>query len=253
MLKILYAAGNHSSSKIQLSRFLKAIEGQPYIIKIAAYKQSSPNCNVDWTLDCLLNIYNPLFISPENNDNFKTYYHQVKCFNSDLIISDIEYFSSHIANVLNITLWQVSSLLINFAIPNKYDFGLFKKYAYQLDRSPVYTQRISNIIDNSNINLIYSHLGDIANPPKLKDNFEWIKPYHNVGKDYIPCKHNIVSASLDGDKKIFNLLKKYSDSIAFTERSVEQFDNPKVKSLENEQEYYCSLKNCNFFFCQRTE
>ena len=63
-IKILYAAGNTSNSKIQLSRFLKAIADKPYTIKVAAYKNSSPSIHIDWTLDYLLNILPELTAQP---------------------------------------------------------------------------------------------------------------------------------------------------------------------------------------------
>ena len=69
MLKILYAAANNENAKIQLGRFIKAMEGKPYIVKVAAYKKSSPRINIDWTLDCLLNILRPKHTS-SNNINF---------------------------------------------------------------------------------------------------------------------------------------------------------------------------------------
>src|SRR5574339_27283 len=195
MLKILYAASNHASAKIQLARFMKAMEGKPYIVKVAAYKKSSPKINIDWTLDCLLNIYKPDHISLDN-DNFSIYFEQVKYFAPDLIISDLEYFTSHIANVLNTTLWQCSSTMINHALNHekKYNLGLFKHYSFLLNKNSLQTQRLVNIIDNSNYNFVYSHLGDTGNPPPLKSNFEWIRPYHSVGKEAIPCRHNVIAA-----------------------------------------------------------
>jgi hypothetical protein len=251
MLKILYAASNSESAKIQLARFMKAIEGKPYIVKVAAYKKSSPKINIDWTLNCLLNIYKPDHISLEN-DNFQIYFEQVKYFAPDLIISDLEYFTSYIANVLDIALWQCSSSLINYAVSNeeKYNIGLFKHYSFLSNRNPIHTQRITNIIDNSNCNFVYSHLGDIPSPPTLKDNFEWIRPYHSLGKVAVPCRHNVVAATLDNDKKILSLLKRYSDSVVFTNFYQEYYSNILMKDIEKDTEYACNLKNSNMFMCE---
>jgi hypothetical protein len=251
MLKILYAASNHVSAKIQLARFMKAMEGKPYIIKVAAYKKSSPQINIDWTLDCLLNIYKPDHISLEN-DNFPIYFEQVKYFAPDLIISDLEYFTSYIANVLNITLWQCSSSMINFALNHeeKYNLGLFKHYSFLSNKNSLYIQRLVNIIDNSNYNLVYSHFGDTANPPKLKDNFEWVRPYHSIGKESIPCRHNVVAATLDSNKKLISLLKRYPDSVVFSPFPHEEYRNLLLKDIGNETEYACNLKNSNLFVCE---
>lgn len=251
MLKILYAASNNENGKIMLSRFIKAIEGKPYIVKVAAYKQSSPqNISVDWTLDCLLNMFNVDAVSTEN-ENFVTYFNQVKYFNPDLIISDMEYFTSHIANVLNITLWQCSSSLITYGLTKseKHNIGLYKKYSY-LFHSDAIVQRNINVIDNSNYNFVYSHFGDMENPPQLNDDFQWVRPYHVEGKDYIPCQHNLVAAALKNNKQIFNLLQKSLDNVVFTEFSDETYSNFTLKDIGNQEEYACNLRNCNLFLCE---
>jgi len=251
MLKILYAAGNNSGARVQLSRFLRAMEGKPFVIKVAAFKNSSPReISIDWTLDCLYNIFRPDHISLDN-ENFETYYQQVKYFNPDLIISDLEYFTSHIASELNITLWQCSSSLVNFAIQQKYNLGLFKNFSYLLQKnnSPR-TQRIINIIDNSNCNFVYSHLGEARNTFPLKENFEWIRPYHRIGKESVPCQHNVVGGLLQNNKKILSFLQQQRDVVAFTEFSQERYFNLWIKDITNLEEYFCNLKNCNLFVCE---
>jgi uncharacterized protein (TIGR00661 family) len=252
MLKILYAASNSENAKIQLWRFLKAIEGKPYQIKVAAYKKSSPkHINIDWTLDCLLNIFRPNLLSLDN-ENFKTYYDQVKYFAPDLIISDTEYFTSQIANMLNIALWQCSSSLINFALSfdEKYNLGLFKKFSYVFNKDPMHTQRTVNILDNSNYNLVYSHFGDINNAPKLKPNFEWIRPYSSVGKEYATCFHNVTAACFRNNKKILALLKQVPDSVMFSQFSEETHPNLLMKDISEQEEYFCNLRNSYLFVCE---
>jgi hypothetical protein len=252
MLKILYAAANNKNALIQLSRFIKAMEGSKHSIKIAAYKSSSPpNISIDWTLDCLLNIFNPNHITLDN-DNFITYFNQVKHYNPDLIISDLEYFTSEIASNLGTTLWQCSSSIINYALTNtyKYDLGIFKKYAFIFNRNPLHIQRMINIQDNSNCNFIYSHLGDSLNSPEIKDGFNWIRPYHKIGKSSILCKHNMVAGILGNNKSIINLLKHYNDSVCFTDFVDESYENPIIKNINNEEEYFCNLKNSNLFVCE---
>src|SRR5271166_1958276 len=134
-MKILYAAQNNQNARIQLSRFLEAMQGSNHQIKVAAYKRSSPkNVSIDWTLDALLNFCQPEVLSL-NNDNLVIYFEQVKSYSPDLIISDLEYFTSFVANEMNVPLWQCSSSLINFAITkrDKYDLGLSKYYGYAAD------------------------------------------------------------------------------------------------------------------------
>jgi hypothetical protein len=248
-MKILYAASENENAKIQLSRFLQAIEDKPYIVKVAAYKKSSPNINIDWTLDCLKNLFKPDYVTLDN-DNFVTYFEQVKYFKPDLIISDLEYFTSHIASVLGTTLWQCSSSIINYALTNeeKYDLGVFKRYAYIFNRSEAQTQRHLNVLDTSDKNFVYSHFGDCETPPRVKPGFEWIKPYHRVGRKSAPCQHNVVGASLGSNKKMIGLLKFYSDSVCFSE-FLETHPNPVVKDIRNQEEYFCNLRNSNLFVC----
>lgn len=251
MLKILYSAGNNSNARIQLARFLNAVPGE-HLIKIAAFKSSSPkNVSVDWSLDCLLDIFNPEVPYADNN-NLSIYYDQVKRFSPDLIISDLEHFTSHIANLLNIPLWQCSSSLINFALSKKQKAGsqLRNRYAYLLERFSDLPKWQTNIINNSDRNFVYSHFGDISEPPELNINFEWIKPYHQIGKKSIPCQHNLVAGSLRNNKLIFNLLQRHPDSVAFTEFPQERYQNFHLKNINNQEEYFCNLSNSNLFFCE---
>lgn len=251
MLKILYAASNNENAKIQLSRFQQIMEGKPYVLKIAAYKKSSPNINIDWTLDCLHNIFKPEHITLDN-DNYNTYFEQVKYYNPDLIISDMEYFTSHIANELDISLWQCSSSLINFALTNdyKYNLGVFKRYAYLFGKSPAQVKRLNEIIGKSNCNLVYSHFGDTETPPPLKEDYEWVRPYHTTGKISVPCQHNVVAGALGSNKDMLRLLKQYADSVYFTEFVGEKYANPAMKDIRNVEEFACNLRNSRLFMCE---
>jgi hypothetical protein len=251
MLKILYAAQNNVNSKIQLTRFLNAMCGTQHRIKIAAYKISSPqNVSIDWTLDCLQNMFKPEHVTLDN-DNFITYYNQVKHYNPDLIISDMEYYTSEIANTLGTALWQCSSSMINFALTNeyKYNLGIFKRYAFLFNRNPLHSQRMINIQDNSNCNYVYSHFGDCQSPPSLKEGYEWIRPYHQVGKIRVPCQHNVVGGILGSNKPLISLLKRHADSVCFTDFQGETYANPMVKDIRNQEEYFCNLRNSNLFAC----
>lgn len=251
-MKILYAASNNQNAKVQLSRFLKAMEGSQHQIKIAAYKKSSPkDINIDWTLDAVLNIYRPDLLSL-NSDNLSIYLEQVRSFSPDLVISDLEYFTSCVANELDITLWQCSSSMINHALSRKekYNLGLFKYHAHSLNRDAVDTQRIVNIIDNSNCNFVYSHYGDMDDPPVLREGFEWIRPYHQVAKNYVPCEHYITAVLSNSDKRVLDVLKKYPDSVVFMENAQEHHHGVQVKDIRIVDEYYCNLKNSTLFACQ---
>jgi len=249
MYKILYAANNTLNSIIQLNRFLKAIENKPFTIKIAAYKNSIKSSNVDWTLNCLHNYFDKDKLSLDN-EYFINYYNSIKSFNPDLIISDLEYFTSFAATDLGIPLWQCSSSLLNYALPwrEKYSLNVFSNYSYLLYRRS--NQKYVNIINNSDLNLVYSHFGDTKDPPKLKQNFEWIRPYAYIGNKSVPCKHNIVGALLSNNKKIFKNLNNIYDTIAFTPHINEKYSNLKLKDIDDNEEYQCNVKNCNLFLCE---
>lgn len=254
MLKILYAANNHHNSKFVLERFFTQCLDKPYIIKIAAYKKSTPDSiSVDWTLDCLFNMFNPRHISINNNDNFEIYLSQIKSYNPDLIISDLEYFTSIAAIDLNIPVWQCSSNLINFALnqQTKYNLGIFKKYSYLISKRSEESQRLTNIIENSNRNLIYSHFGDTIDPVTINDNFEWVKPYYKIGKKSIVASHNIVSYFHPNlNKKMAGIIGSYSDCVAFSDFVDERYNNIVLKKYsDNSEEYANNLKNSNLFLC----
>lgn len=247
-MKILYAASNNQNARIQLSRFLRMVNGHQ--IKVAAYKASSPKgVNIDWTLDALLNIYKPELLSL-NNDNMVIYYEQIKSFGPDLVVSDLEYFTSYAATQLNIPVWQYSSSLLGYGLREKYDLGLFKYYAHSLNRDPMHTQRTINIIDNSARNLICSHFSDLAEPPELLNNYEWVRPYHQIAKVSVPCQHRVVAALSTVDASILDLLKKHPDSVVFMESGADKYHNVYVKDIGIEDEYYCNLGNSPLFVCQ---
>lgn len=251
-MKILYAASNNHSARVQLSRFLKAMQNTEHQIKVAAYKRSSPKgTNIDWTLDALLNVYKPELLSLDN-DNLGIYFEQVKSFAPDLIISDLEYFTSYLAGLMDTTLWQCSSSLVNYALTRdeKYNLGLFKYYAHSLNRDPLHTAQMLNLIDNSKQNLVYSHYGDTSKPPAIQDNFHWVRPYHQVYKPYPPCRHVVVAGLSENNKQVLDILRQYPDTVVFLESEVEQYNDLYVKDIGIEDEYYCNLRNCNHFVCQ---
>jgi len=250
-LKILYAANNSYDSKIRLWRFLQNIEGKDYHVKIAAYKKSALPQNTDWTLDSLLNIFNPSKISFDN-DNLKIYYEQIKYFGPDLIISDLEPFTSYVAGLLNVKLWQASPLLLSYGLSyaDKYKFGIRKNYSHFFRHRTVINQHWQNILDNSDKKFIYSHYADTINQPHIDEGYQWVRPYHLLGSLSKPCHHTAVSALMEPNKDVYHFLKGISDSVVFSPFVGEKYINPAIKDLENEIEYACNLKNSDIFLCQ---
>src|SRR6266404_4618483 len=112
-MRILYAANNSYSSSHQLDRFIKLLSNK-YDLKIAAYKRSMGSNDIDFTLDALLNFSNSRN-TYKPNGNYQYICNEIKRFAPDLIISDLEIFTSMAALELGIKLWQVSPALIYYS------------------------------------------------------------------------------------------------------------------------------------------
>lgn len=247
-MKILYAAANREGSLLQLFRFLLAIKDKLHTIKVAAYKKSTPNVPIDWNLDALQNIFEPDHIS-FNNDNLRLYLSQVEYFNPDLIISDLEPFTSYVALLLNKKLWHVSPSLLYYATPHaeKIQLSIYKSYGYLFNKNIKMQQQIKNHIFNADKNFIYSHLGDTNLIPNIPTNFEWIRPFYTTGKDSKACQHNLVAGVIKNDKSTINFIKHYEDAVIFTPFLDETYRDVVLKDVYNLTEFGCNIKNCNLF------
>lgn len=242
-LKIVYAASDREGGSIQLLRFLQAVRHKNYNIKIAAFPKSNPGISINWNLDCLKDMFNQDNFTIDN-DNLRVYYDQIKLFKPDLIISDLELYTSYIANTLNIKLWQASPLLIPYShsflckLPYRSSYAYF----YRNNNSNIL---LKNLLANSEKKFIYSHLGD-ANVFKIEEGFEWIRPYYIPGKSSRICEHEIVACTFKNDKKIIDLVKQY-EAVVFSKFKEEKYKNLIFKNLEDSEEYICNLKNCKTF------
>lgn len=251
-MKIVYAAGNTISSKYQLKRFLSHMNSTDSI-KVAAYQKSSPsNISVDWTLDCLLNSLKTQLPSISYNENYNIYKEIVKGYSPDLIISDLELFTSEIGFELKIPVIQCSSHLLWKALTNrsKYNLGIcsFNRYLYSNDLNKnIY---LSKLFEKSYQNYIYSHYGDLENPPDLEKGYQWITPYHLVAKKSIVSEHEIVGVSPNNDIDVLNVLQNYDDAILFNNNSNYNYDNINIKNLDNEEEYISNVRNAETLICE---
>jgi UDP:flavonoid glycosyltransferase YjiC (YdhE family) len=90
----------------------------------------------------------------------------------------------------------------------------------------------------------------MAEPSSLLDGFQWVRPYHQIAKDYVPCQHHITAAFSTLDKRAIAFLKKYPDSVAFVDDPQERYQNVQVKDIRIVDEYYCNLKNSALYICQ---
>ena len=243
-MKILYAASKRKGAALQLKRILPFL--LPHQVKIAAYYDANYQ-NIDWNLNALLPIGGKEKL-PLDGEIIEIYYEQVKYFNPDLIISDLEPFTSHIGNALNIKTWQVSPLLLYYALVDKYHLEIYKNYSYFFKNAD-HAQRIKNMIFNSEKNFVYSHFGDLS-LFDLKENFEWIRPYHVLGKYSKTCEHEIVAADLEENLKTLLFINQYDDGILFAKPSLNRYSKIFTKDINNLTEYACNIKNAKYLVNQ---
>lgn len=177
MLKILYAANNSNSSYYTLKRFVETYS-KYYTIKTAGYSKSIKDLDVNWTLDALLDFRGKSTSISFKNSNFALYNREIRRFAPDLIISDVEPYTSYIGLELGIPVWQVSPLLLYYGVNHK--TNLYKYYSGTFAKDTDKNQYITYIIKNSDKRLILSHLGDLSNSPRLKESYEWVRPNYGV-------------------------------------------------------------------------
>lgn len=248
-MKILYAAGNRLGSYYQLKRFLDSVADKNHTVKVAAYKKSLGDQDVDYTLDCLLNFTNP--DGPTSfNGNYAYYRNEIKRFNPDLVISDLEVYSSMLANELNIKLWQVSPLNLYYALNSKtkQNVGIHKNYSHLLESNHKRSEYINYALNYSSRKFVLSHLCDCENPPELIEGFEWARPSFVLGENI--DKYHYVIALAKSNKKIIDEFKN-KDSILLSPYMFEKYDMMAVADIDSDA-YKNSLENCKIFITDGT-
>ena len=247
-MRILYAASNRIGSFFQLKRFLDRFSSL-HTVKVAAYKSSSGNLNIDYTLDSLINFTSASDTISFNNENYKKYGSFVRSFKPDLIISDLEIYTSTLAIENKIKIYQVSPILIYYATPNevKYNLGIYKNSPYLFNKTKIKNDYINFILNNSDKNIVLSHFCDVENIFELKDKFVWCRPDYVLVDDN-KIEYDFLSASIENNKKILNLLDN-KKSVIFSSFYYEQFDNIKMKNILNDKEYPEYLSRSKSVIC----
>lgn len=175
-MKILYAAGNRDGSYPQYKRFLQSIKNKNIILKTAGYQRSIKDLDADFTLDALLN-FSTDDKGITHNGNHNYYSKQIQVFAPDLIISDLEPFTSILALELDIPIWQVSPLLLYWAIPldtrKKTGIGAINAFVFVSLNS---LEQKYKLITRSSKRYVVSHLCDTAYASNINMNFEWVRP-----------------------------------------------------------------------------
>lgn len=246
-MKILYAAGNRLGSFYQLKRFLESVQGK-HTVKVAAYKISMGNLDIDYNLDSLLNFTNPKNIS--FNGNYTYYHNEVKKFGPDLIISDMEIYSSILANELNIKLWQVSPVNLYHALENdvKNKISIYKNYSYLLESNHKRSEYINYILNNSDRKFVLSHLCDSPNRPRLINGYEWARPSFILGEGANNATTVIVLAK--NNKNIINDFKD-KNSILFSPFFYEKYNKIIMEDIDSNI-YRNSFENCEKYITDGT-
>lgn len=248
-MRILYAAGNRLGSYYQLKRFLDSIASKKYTVKVAAYKKSLGDLDADYTLDCLLNFTNPDG-PPSFNGNYAYYRNEIKRFNPDLIISDLELYSSIIASELKIKLWQASPLNIYYALNSKtkQNVGIHKNYSHLIESNHKRSECLSDVLNYSDRKFVLSHLCDCENPPGLIEGFEWARPDFILGENV--DKYHYLVALARSNKKIINEFKN-KHAVLFSPYIFEKYDMMVVADIDSDA-YKNALENCKVFISDGT-
>lgn len=246
-MKILYAAGNRIGSFYQLKRFLGSVSKR-HTIKIAAYKKSMGDLDVDYNLDSLLNFTNPEGIS--FNGNYNYYANEIRRFAPDLIISDFEIYTSIMAGELKIKLWQFSPVNLYYALDakTKQASGIHKYYSHLIESNHKKSDYINYILNNSDRKFVLSHLCDCAAAPSLIDGFEWVRPSFILGEGGSNFDNVIVLPKTN--KKIIDEFKN-KNSILFSPFYFEKYDRMLVANI-NSDDYALPLDNCKIFITDGT-
>jgi len=247
-MRILYAAGNRYGSFYQLKRFLESIAKQNHIIKVAAYKKSMGDLDVDYMLDSLLNFTNP-DSTVSFNGNYSYYRNEIKRFNPDLIISDLELYSSVLANELNIKLWQVSPMNLYYGlnVETKSKVGIHKHYSYLIESNHKRCEYVNYALTNSNRRFVLSHLCDCDSVPALIEGYEWARPSFILGEGI--GKFDNVIALARTNKKVINEFRNKS-TVLFSPYVFESYE--KLLVVDDEIVYRDALDGCRTFVSDGT-
>lgn len=251
-MKIFYSAENRLGADVQLYRFLQNLPKEKHQIKIAGYIKSTQSfSHIDWTLDALHNERNydmpGLLISLFNHTNIprvavkeaETLLEDVNEYNPDLIISDNEPISAHIAQSLNKKLWYCSPIHLLDGIEWQQDQ---RRYMSTLDR---WRRFLSRLPEAEKI-FVYAPYGDLKNAPPLKSGYEWITPYHAIGNGDI--KNSCIAIIKDKNRKLAKILNTlpFKTTVFSDERG--NYLQIKIEDINNIELYQNYLTNIRWFF-----
>ena len=236
-MKILYAANDNLESCLQLNRFLINFPWDQHTLKVAGYSGYDYLIDIDFNLNFVKSFYSKVSVTL-NTDNYNIFCSQLDRFEPDLIISDLDKFSSNYAILNNVKLWQYSSNLLQYCLPHYWHLKLRIANRYN------YEQMYSYIINNSDkilLPTLYDQFG-----LTLDNKVTLVNPLSFKGSEDKEIYNNCISL-LENKRKYLKLAD--SKSVVFTTNTFEFFNNFKLKHLYSDINYYNNIHNSKAYVC----
>lgn len=237
-MKILYAAGQGFSSRIQMERFNEVISQFPnVIVKYASYQSSrSFLFPQHWCLNFIKRKSKTLI---KNVDELARYESEVLNYKPDLILSDCEPATVEVAVKNKIPYWVYSSKINTETLLGNRTYGLpvpsDKKDINQIQKSERYYA-----YDHADKIFLISVFGDTTIKFTNKNkNCEIVRPYYLIGDEYYSgIDAKIIINSVSGTKILIDAAKKYKKSIYFSQYNENYIG---IKNIDINNELYINL------------
>jgi hypothetical protein len=172
-MRILLGLNENYGSNLWASKLMQVAPWHEYRIA-AFYKNHTHLHSIDWCLDAvktkssnskkISEIFGHKNIPHVNYKTITQMVNDLVDWDPELVISDVETITAHLAIALSVELWYCSSVLLLT--------GINKEFKQLADLKSKLKQ-----LPKASRNLIYSPFGDLISAPQLKDGFEWTKPY----------------------------------------------------------------------------
>jgi hypothetical protein len=237
-MKIFYSAGPYLDAGEQFLRFSNV--NKSHQLKIASYiKSSTMFSHIDWTLDALYNkaeiknsskickLFGHRGVTRTVAYHTESLLKDITDYEPDLIISNAEPVSAHIAKALSVKLWYCSPLHLLDGIV--WDHNVLRYFSLLES-----TKKFLSTLPQSDKTFIYSPFGDLINPPQLKAGYEWIQPYWTKTNK---IKQSKINTAVLTSKDRSDLLKKILNGVSFD-----------VKLYSQIEDYKQMLADTNWFF-----
>lgn len=248
-MKILYAANNSSSSRLQHERFL---DGRPkhsntFSVRSAVYNNANSSHYADYTLDSFTDYYGSRRTNCVEKAVVNQYVEEIATYKPDLIINDFNFYTAYAACELGIPYWLVSSSLLHFGIEDsvRKEIRLGKHFRHLLKKHKSFVYPKYQIANADRL-LVYSCLGDMAMRPNLAFGYEWVRPYHIKA---LPSDEpaGFVAPMMATDKPLIKLLSELGDTYLYSNSEYESYPNV-VHRHYSDDRYSGNLENCYLVF-----